>query len=274
SFGWARDERVQAGLGMRPRCELAPGAAHPRPDAPPLRAEDLVAPDEDEQCDVAVVGSGAGGATAARVLAEAGLDVIVLEGGALWDASSYTTDPLEALARMYRDGGLTVLEGRPAIPLPVGRCVGGTTVINSGTCPRTPADLLERWRPELGITWAPELEAEFDSIDADLAVTGLPEDAWRANAAPCRRGAEALGLANRPVRRNAGAVVRCGTCPTGCAIDAKQAMHVSELRLAGAAGARIRAGMRVSQILTRGGRAVGVLAGTRAIHARAVVLAG
>ena len=274
SFGWARDERVRDVLGIAPTCELAPGARHPRPDVPPLRAEDLVPPDEDESCDVVVVGSGAGGATAARLLAEAGLDVIVLEEGSLWDASTYTTDPLEALARMYRDGGLTVLEGRPAIPLPLGRCVGGTTVINSGTCPRTPADVLERWRGDHGIAWAPELEAEFDAIDADLAVTTLPEDAWGANAAPCRRGAEALGLANRPVRRNAGAVVRCGTCPTGCAIDAKQAMHVSELPRAAAAGARIRAGMRVTQILTKGGRAVGVLAGTRGIHARAVVLAG
>jgi choline dehydrogenase-like flavoprotein len=127
-------------------------------------------------------------------------------------------------------------------------------------------------------------------------VTPLPQDAWGANAAPCRRGAEALGLANRPVHRNAGAVVRCGTCPTGCAIDAKQAMHVSELPRAVAAGARIRANVRVTRILTRGGRAVGVEAaaagasgrGARAsasgasasaprpirVHARAVVLAG
>jgi choline dehydrogenase-like flavoprotein len=279
SFGWARDERVRSALGIKPTCELAPGAKHPRPDVPPLRAEDLAPPGEDESCDVVVVGSGAGGATAARLLAEAGLDVIVLEEGSLWDASSYTTDPLEALARMYRDGGLTVLEGRPAIPLPVGRCVGGTTVINSGTCPRTPPDVLDRWRADQGISWAPDLESEFDAIDADLAVTPLPEDAWGANAAPCRHGAEALGLANRPVRRNAGAVVRCGTCPTGCAIDAKQAMHVSELPRAVAAGARIRAGMRVTQIVTRGGRAVGVDAraadgrATR-VHARRVVLAG
>ena len=280
SFGWARDERVQTALGIRPGCELAAGAAHPRPDAPPLRREDLVPPGEDEQCEVVVVGSGAGGATAARLLAEAGLDVIVLEEGELWDESSYTTDPLAALARMYRDGGLTVLEGRPAIPLPVGRCVGGTTVINSGTCPRTPVDVLERWRVDHGVPWAPALEAEFDAIERDLAVTPLPEDAWGANAAPCRQGAERRGLANRPVRRNAGAVVRCGTCPTGCAIDAKQAMHVSELPRAVAAGARVRAGLRVERILTLGGRAVGVEAadgGARRavrIHARAVVLAG
>ncbi|HEX4735266.1 MAG TPA: GMC family oxidoreductase [Thermoleophilaceae bacterium] len=274
SFGWARDGRVQDVLGIRPGCELAPGAAQPRAEVPPLRADELVPPGEDESCDVVVVGSGAGGATAARLLAEAGLDVIVLEEGSLWDASTYTGDPLDALARMYRDGGLTVLEGRPAIPLPIGRCVGGTTVINSGTCPRTPPELLARWRHEHGIGWAPELENEFDAIDRDLAVTELPEAAWGANAAPCRRGADALGAANRPVRRNAGAVVRCGTCPTGCAIDAKQAMHVSELPRAVAAGARIRAGMRVTGILTRGGRASGVQTDSTRVHARAVVLAG
>src|SRR5204862_8028438 len=114
-------------------------------DVRPLRRGGLVRPGGDEQCDVVVGGAGAGGATAARLLAEAGLDVIVLEEGELWDASSYTTDPLAALARMYRDGGLTVLEGRPAIPLPLGRCVGGTTVINSGTCPRTRPELLAHW---------------------------------------------------------------------------------------------------------------------------------
>src|SRR4051812_2203718 len=240
SFGWARDERVQRTLGIAPRCELAPDAPHPRPDVPALRAADLVVPEREESCDVVVVGSGAGGATAARLLAEAGLDVIVLEEGELHDASTYTTDPLDALASMYRDGGLTVLEGRPAIPLPLGRCVGGTTVINSGTCVRTPGDVLARWRDEHRVAWAPALEEEFDAIERDLAVTPLDERAFGANAAPCRRGADALGAANRPVRRNAGQVVRCGTCPMGCASDAKQAMRVSELPRAVAAGARIR----------------------------------
>ncbi|HEX4719244.1 MAG TPA: GMC family oxidoreductase N-terminal domain-containing protein [Thermoleophilaceae bacterium] len=258
SFGWARDERVRAALGIEPGCELAPGATHPLPDVPALRTADLVPPDSDERCDVVVVGSGAGGATAARLLAEAGLDVVVVEEGSLHDASTYTTDPLEALARMYRDGGLTVLEGRPAIPLPLGRCVGGTTVVNSGTCVRTPEDVLARWQRDHGIPWAPALVEEFEAIERDLAVRPLPASAAGANAAPCRRGAEALGLANVPVHRNAGDVVRCGTCPTGCAIDAKQAMHVSELPRAVAAGARIRAGVRVTRILVRGGRAAGV----------------
>lgn len=274
SFGWARDQGVLDALGIQPTCELAPGAPHPRPGVPALRAADLLAPDEDVACDVVIVGSGAGGASAARVIAEAGLDVVVLEAGAFHDASSYTSDPLDSLASLYRDGGLTVLEGLPAIPLPIGRCVGGTTVINSGTCPRTPPDLLARWRSELGIDWAPRLEDEFDAIERDLAIQPLDDRAIGANAAPCRRGAEALGVANQRVRRNAGSVVRCGTCPTGCAIDAKQAMHVGELPRAVAAGARLWAAARVDGILVEHGRAVGVrLASGRTVRARAVVLA-
>jgi choline dehydrogenase-like flavoprotein len=295
SFGWARDARVLSALSIEPRCELAPGAPPPGPGVPALRAADLRPPGEDERCDVVVVGSGAGGATAARLLAEAGLDVIVLEEGSLHDASTYTTDPLDALTSLYRDGGLTVLEGRPAIPLPLGRCVGGTTVINSGTCVRTPPDVLARWQHDYGVPWAPELEGEFEAIERDLVVTPLSDAAIGANAAPCRLGADAIGAANRRVNRNAGAVVRCGTCPTGCALDAKQAMHVSELPRAVAAGARIRAGVRVTRIRTEGGRAAGVEAdllranggdllrakgGVSAerpsayrVHARAVVLA-
>ena len=146
SFGWARDGRVQDALGVRPRCELAAGAQPPGRDAPALDRAALEPPEQRERCDVVVVGSGAGGASVARLLAEGGLDVIVAEEGELHDASTYTTDPLAALGRLYRDGGLTVLEGRPAIPMPVGRCVGGTTVINSGTCVRTPGDVLRRWR--------------------------------------------------------------------------------------------------------------------------------
>jgi choline dehydrogenase-like flavoprotein len=280
SFGWARDERVQRALEVRPRCELAAGAALPDAGAAPLEREALRVAEPRERCDVVIVGSGAGGASVARALAERGVDVIVLEEGALHDASTYTTDPLAALSQLYRDGGLTVLEGRPAIPMPVGRCVGGTTVINSGTCVRTPPELLARWRDEHGIGWAPELEAEFDAIERDLAVTRLDRAVAGGNADVCRRGAEALGAANRPVARNAGAVVCCGTCPTGCALDAKQAMHVSELPRALAAGARLRADVRVERVLLRGGRAAGVLAvadgdgRTYEVDAGAVVLAG
>ena len=66
-----------------------------------------------------------------------------------------------------------------------------------------------------------------------------------------REGAEALGVRHAPLRRNAGACVQCSSCPNGCRLDAKRAMHVSYLPRAVAAGARVRAGVEARQIAPR-----------------------
>jgi choline dehydrogenase-like flavoprotein len=277
TLAYGRDARVQAAVGVVQRCELAAGHEPARP-ASPLDPAAMHAGAGIEQCDVVVVGSGAGGAAAARVVAEAGLSVIVVEEGDYHDRSSYSTDPLEALPMLYRDGGLTICEGRPAIPMPVGRCVGGTTVINSGTCLRTPDDVLMGWRDELGIAWATDLEREFEAVEHDLAVTPVDPAGAGRNAELCRRGAEAIGASNGPIGRNAGPVVCCGTCPSGCELDAKQAVHVSELPRAVAAGARIRSGVRAERVIVAHGRAIGVICrlpggGHYEVRARATVVA-
>ncbi|MFL5781491.1 MAG: GMC family oxidoreductase N-terminal domain-containing protein [Thermoleophilaceae bacterium] len=276
AVSYARQPEVQAVAGSRPRCELGPGA-DPPPLPPHLDRAALRPPDDGaESCDVVVVGSGAGGASAARVLAEAGLDVIVLEEGEYHDALSYSRDPIDALTTLYRDGGLTACDGRPPIALPVGRAVGGTTVVNSGSCVRAPEGVLLRWRKVLGIPWATELGYDYEAIERDLDVVPVDPELGGRNASLCREGAEALGASNGPVPRNSGGVTCCGTCPAGCALDAKRAMHVSELPRAVAAGARVRAGVRVDRVQVREGRAVGVYANAYrySVEARAVVLAG
>lgn len=278
-LGYAGDARVRAATGWEPGCELAGPAAPACGDTPALDPAALVPPAGGESCDVAIVGSGAGGAAAARVLAEAGLDVVVVEQGDYHDGADYPSDPLAALLALYRDGGLTVCEGRPSVPVPVGRCVGGTTVINSGTCLRAPDDVLMRWRDQHGVSWATELDGRFEAIEAALGVTAVDPATAGRNAELCRLGAEALGASNRPITRNAPPLRRCASCATGCPLDAKQAMHVSELPGAVAAGARVRAGVRAGRVLVERGRAVGVegsIDGRRRpweLRARAVVLA-
>lgn len=256
---YAGAPEVQAVVGSAPRCELGPGARAPR--LPPHLDFRALAPPDDgaERCDAVVVGSGAGGAAAARVLAEAGLDVIVLEEGGYHDALTYSRNPVDALTTLYRDGGLTACDGRPPIALPVGRAVGGTTVINSGSCFRAPADVLRSWRDDHGIAWATELDGEYEDIERDLDVVPVDPSTAGRNAQLCRAGAEAIGVSNGPVPRNSGGVACCGTCPTGCALDAKRAMHVSELPRAVRAGARIRAGVRVERVTVTAGRATGVV---------------
>ncbi len=279
-FGYGRRSDVQAAVGAVPRCAVGGGEDDPGwdPQAPPLDPGALVAPEGVERCDVAVVGSGAGGASVARVLAERGLDVVVVEEGGYHDAETFSPDPIDALATLYRDGGLTFCEGRPGIPLPVGRSVGGTTVVNSGTCLRPPGDVLTRWRDEHGIAWATDIERELEAVERALHVAPVDPATAGRNAELCRAGADALGASNGPIPRNAGRVRCCGACPTGCPIDAKQAMHVSELPRAVAAGAKIRAGARVDRLLTERGRTAGVEArvdGARRyeVRSRAVVLA-
>ena len=115
--GWAGDERVREAVGYEARCAVREGT--PEPQVGPLG--DLVPAGEGTDCDVAIVGSGAGGAVAAYLLAQQGLDVLVLESGPHVDRDSYPSDPIEGLPLMYRDGGLTIATGKPAIPIPVGR---------------------------------------------------------------------------------------------------------------------------------------------------------
>jgi choline dehydrogenase-like flavoprotein len=287
-LAYANDARVREAVGYEATCRVTdergptPGVSAPDP------LGDLFPDGSAEDCDVLVVGSGAGGAVAAAVLAEAGHEVLVLEAGPYMNRESYPEEPLAALTAMYRDGGLTVAQGKPAIPTPVGRAVGGTTVINSGTCFRAPDRVLAGWASEHGIEWAQHLDPDYAQAEEMLNVKSVDPALMGRNGQLLREGAEALGVSHGPLHRNAGDCVQCSSCPTGCRLDAKRAMHVSYLPRAVAAGARVRAGVEAQRLIFHRERAVGVdaLAGVaggrngprprpfRARARRAVVLAG
>lgn len=258
TLGYAVTPTVQERIGFEVGCGLADGTL-PEPAA---SLGDLEAPGEAEECDVVIVGSGAGGAVAAATLAEAGLDVIVLEAGSHYDRDSYPSDHLEAIAELYRDGGLTIAAGRPPIPVPVARVVGGTTVINSGTCFRAPQPVLENWEKRFGIPWVTDMGDDYAEAENTLRVKQLDPERMGRNGQLAMEGAAAIGASGGPIHRNAGSCVQCSSCPFGCEIDAKRGMHVSYLPRAVAAGARIRAGVAVEQVLVEDGRAVGVRGST------------
>ncbi len=255
-LGYGNHPRVGAAVGYEMRCEVDQQPQLGNRDPPGLG--DMRPPAGGEECDVAIVGSGAGGAVAAALLAEAGLEVVVLEAGRHLDHRSYPEEPLAALGALYRDGGLTIAEGRPAIPTPVGRAVGGTTVINSGTCFRAPDAVLRRWATEHGIGWATELDADYAEAERMLNVQPVDPERMGRNGQLLREGAEALGARHEPLSRNAGRCFQCSSCPAGCRLDAKQAMHVSYLPRAVAAGARIRAETEARRVKFANGRAIGL----------------
>ena len=97
-------------------------------------------------CDVVIVGSGAGGSPVAAELAEAGFDVVVVEEGSYYETRDFTANTSAMVRQLYRDGGATMAIGSPPILYQEGRAVGGSTVINGGMSWRTPEKILDRWR--------------------------------------------------------------------------------------------------------------------------------
>jgi len=250
--------RVAAALKAEHAClDPSPPRSGPRlePIAHPEIKGEVV-----ERTDVVVVGSGAGGAVVAKELAELGLDVIVVEEGDYFTRDAFQGPALERVRRLYRDGGLTVAAGLAPIPVPVGKAVGGTTVINSGTCFRAPEDVLRHWASHQGVeSFAPEVLAPvYERVEQVLHVMPTPEALLGENARVFRRGVEKLGLHGEPIRRNIKDCRGCGVCAMGCPSDAKQAMHLSYLPRAEAAGARIYARCRVRRLRVDGGRAAGI----------------
>ena len=210
-----------------------------------------------------VVGSGAGGAVVAATLAEAGVDVIVLEEGPQVDTESDFSGPVfRRFEKLSRENATSLIWGRPPIPLPLGRVVGGTTVINSGTCFRAPDRVLERWATEYGVGGAsPEdLAPHYKDIEEFLNVRPVPWELLGANGMAAHKGAVALGYSGGPLLRNITDCHGCGQCAFGCPTGAKQAMHVSYLPRAQRAGARIFSGCRVERIVHENGKATGVVA--------------
>src|SRR5438270_805092 len=169
---------------------------------------------------------------------------------------------------------------RPALRLlvPLGRGVGGTTLVNSGTCFRTPARVLERWQRELGIE-VDELSLRpcFERVEHALSVSEVTPELAGLNAAVARRGAERLGWSHGYLRRNAKGCVGSGVCAFGCPTSAKQHTGITYVPRAEAAGARVITGASVRRVLVERGGARGVEAnvagGLTEVRAPTVVLA-
>ncbi len=227
------------------------------------------------QADVCVVGAGAGGAVVAAELAEAGARVVVIEQGPEHDPDRFTARPPQMLARLYRDGGQTVTVGNPPVGLPLGRGIGGTTLVNSGTCFRTPPRVLARWRDEFGLELDEEsMRAHFERVERALSVGEVTPELAGNNAAVARRGAERLGWSHGYLRRNAKGCVGSGVCVFGCPTSAKQHTGITYIPRARAAGAKIIAGTGARRIRLRSGRAAGVEAdGGLVVDAPMVVVA-
>ena len=255
------------------RRSVIPGPPGTRQDAPAPRLEPIDVGDGLElECDVCVVGSGAGGGVAAAVLAHAGLDVVVLEAGGYWSERDFDGAERAGLRRLYRGGGAAATDDQ-GVALIAGACLGGGTVVNYTTSFRTPDDVLAEWEG-LGFPSA-ELGPSLDAVCQRLGVNTDHNRPSRRDETMAR-GLESLGWHVEAMPRDVLGCeqgVVCGSCGYGCPLGAKQSTLRTWLEDAAGAGARIVVGARARRVLVEGGRAAGVDAGQVQVRSRAVVAA-
>jgi choline dehydrogenase-like flavoprotein len=235
----------------------APGSV-----APPVRSVSLAGVVPGAACrgevrrtaDVVVVGSGAGGAVAAARLAEAGLEVVVLESGGLWTAADFTEREAEMTEHLYADQGLQATEDL-GVALFQGNTVGGGTTVNWMAMLRPEPHVRAEWARRFGVEVAVrrEMDAALDRVWADVHARPMPADAHSANNRLLLDGAAALGWRVRALELNARGCVRSGFCGLGCRYDAKQGTLLTYVPRALAAGAVVHADAVVDRIEDRGG---------------------
>lgn len=211
--------------------------------------------------DVVVVGSGAGGPVMAKELQEKGHSVIMLEEGGYYTAKDFKNDPIYSFRTFYRDHGATAALGWPVVAFPLGRCLGGTTMVNSGTCFRTPDVVLQAWQRAWDL---PDISPEtmrpyFERIEQIISVNPVHAGNMGKNGEIFLRGAKALGYSCGPLKRNQNEnCTGCGVCSLGCPTDGKRHTGLNYIPMAGEMGCGVYTDFRVEQIMTRGGAATGV----------------
>ena len=219
-----------------------------------------------ETVDVCVIGSGAGGAVAAKELAQSGLSVVLLEAGDNHDPTTFSRHTSEMLLRLFWDGGLRATHDGSVL-ISQGRGVGGSTVHNLCYAVRTPDSILERWETEFGIQdLSPsDLGPSLNRVETTLGVKQIGEEQVNRLNQIVRRGCQVMGWRGIVQRHNRGS---CPDCSAGCLLGCpasqpgigKQSMAVSYIPEALAAEARLYTDCLTEDIVVQNGCVVGATA--------------
>lgn len=239
--------------------------------------------------DVVVVGSGAGGGVLAGELAQCGRDVLLLEVGRHHTAGSFKRWEAKATQDLFWPMRFAPLPDGDVLAFLSGRCVGGTTTINTKVGLRAHARDVAKWHPATGLTndqgepfTVAELEPWYTRVEDLLGVRERSD--WEKCVYTAQAGFRALGTDLEPVHSYTDAnCMRYGSCLQGCPTDAgKSTMNTYIAKALGRAPLELRTEARVERVLIEdsvgGRRAVGVeytdAAGARhTVRARFVVAA-
>lgn len=209
------------------------------------------------ECDVVVIGTGAGGAVVGRHLADQGLAVVFVEEGEHLRRNDFPGTLVSTLSEVYRN---TVSIGNAPIMIPQGRLVGGSTAVNGGSSFRPPRWVTDRWCEEFGTSEfsSDALAPYFDRTESILQV----EKADVRYAGPLHnifsRGAQELGWHSEVMARNAPGCRGEGFCDFGCKTDARRSTNIAYLPTAFEKGAFMLYGLRAERLIHDGQRAIGI----------------
>src|SRR5260370_6130921 len=230
------------------------------------------------ECDVVVVGTGAGGGVVGRELADRGFAVVFVEEGEHHRRDAFVRSSVRAHQRFYR-GAFSV--GNAPMPVFMGRLVGGSTAINGGTCLRAPSWVLDRCceatgTDEFGLE---SMRPYFERVEGVLDVRVSDRRQIGPIADVLSRGCDALGLSHFAIPRNAPGCDGSRFCDFGCRTDARRGTDISYVPPGLEKGALLLTELRAEQVLLERGRAAGIQAIARdgrsiRVRAGALILAG
>jgi choline dehydrogenase-like flavoprotein len=234
-----------------------------------------------DRFDVVVVGSGAGGGVVAGELAERGRDVLLLEAGPHLTAVDFDRWEAKATHEFWWPIRFGLLPDGDAVAFLAGRCVGGTTTINTKVALRAHEQDVAKWHTATGLTsngTAPfslaELEPHYDRVEQRLGVRERSD--WQPCVHTIDAGFRALGHELEAVRSYTdGNCMHCGSCLQGCPTNAGKSTANTYIADAWARGLlELRPNSPVDRVLVDGGRATGVEYDGQTVQAETVVVAG
>ncbi len=205
--------------------------------------------------DVCIVGSGCGGGVCAKVLAEAGMKVVLVEEGGYFTAEDFNQREDDVYQKMYRHRAGLATEDL-SFTILTGKTVGGTTTINWTTSLRTPRFVLDHWAKDLHLEQYSydELLPYFEKVERYLNVHQEPDERHNENNRIVYDGARALGYHAESTGRNVDGCIQCGYCGLGCAYDVKLSANLTYIPDAEKAGAQIISRARAENISVNGVR--------------------
>ncbi len=199
-----------------------------------------------DEADYVIIGSGAAGGTAAQLLSQAGFSVIIVEEGPWVRTDQFGIDVYPAMKTLFRDMGAQLANGRAPFPMIQGRCVGGSTTVNSAIAWRVPEPVIDNWNLE-SITYK-ALEQHFDALDKALTVKPVDDRMLGNHNSLFGQAANKLGIQSQRIRRYDAGCDGSANCLTGCRSGKKLAMNITFVPQALKKGAKIYTSSRVTQI--------------------------